>query len=156
MPRPYPRRRAAVHALISVLLVVLTAGAFCGTASAASGASAAATAHGRAAGGANADPAWAVDSAPADGVWVADGEQVVGGGRGLGCGEPDQHEGDVHPAAPPRGSAAYELLSTLAYAHGAASSDASPADSAHRAALSGRAPPPPEPPTPVTLSVLRV
>ncbi|WP_156723496.1 hypothetical protein [Streptomyces apocyni] len=165
MPRPCPRRRAALNALLSVLLVALTAGAFCGVAGAGSGAG-----SGRAGAGGTvrAAPAGAgeaetsrVAAARSVGGDV-DVVRVLASDQGPGCGQRDAYERDGQPAAPPRGGAAYELLTALAHAHGAsptssnADVEARLADGGRLGAAPDRGPPPRDPPTPVQLSVLRV
>ncbi|MFE6130482.1 hypothetical protein ACFQ6Q_19840 [Streptomyces sp. NPDC056437] len=86
---------------------------------------------------------------PADDVIVMTAQ---GQAPGCGKGAPDGDRG-AHPATPPRGSAAYELLP----APHAAPCFTGPVLSAATPAITpDRAPPPPAPPTPVDLSVLRV
>ncbi|MEV6397079.1 hypothetical protein AB0M39_20225 [Streptomyces sp. NPDC051907] len=118
----------------------------------------AATAHGGAtAPTRSADPAVTAVAAPSHIQTARIQAQVLarppGQAPGCGQGAPDDFSG-AHPAAPPRGFSAYELLPALHDAHGV-----SGGCSQEQTVLDvppGRGPPPLDPPSPVELSILRV
>ncbi|MGW0737264.1 hypothetical protein [Streptomyces sp. NPDC002851] len=149
------RRSAAVRLVLGVLMTVFGLGLLCvGAVGAVGGAGAAS--GGAAAGGVDAVRVTGAVSAPVTEVTGPVAKSADGDGNGVGCGKRDPSDRGSQPGAPTRGGSAYEqLLTTLAYAHGAPGTT-TPDGALTHAVAPDRGPPPRDPPTHVELSVLRV